>query len=200
MTTVEANPYPWPYDGCIDGARLALVITGAQRGILALCPDPSRTRAVIGALTAAVREVDGLVVWVRHGTSGARRPQALPQIGSGQWELAEATRPTDVTVDAGGWDGTYNSSLDHELRRLGRTHVLLGGYAAELTVDSTVRTLNDRGYECLVVTDAGAPIDAELARRAHSSITMSGGIFGAVATSSALFAALHSLSTKGTQQ
>jgi nicotinamidase-related amidase len=58
--------------------------------------------------------------------------------------------------------------------------VVLGGIASELTVDSTVRTLNDRGHECLVLTDGCAPLVASLGARAHHSLTMSGGIFGAL--------------------
>jgi nicotinamidase-related amidase len=72
-------------------------------------------------------------------------------------------------------------------------YVVLAGLASELTVDSTVRTLNDRGHECLVLTDACAPVDRGLGRHAHASLTMSGGIFGALGTTTDLLAALTAL-------
>jgi len=69
---------------------------------------------------------------------------------------------------------------------------VLGGIASELTVDSTVRTLNDRGHECLVLTDGCAPLVASLGVRAHHSLTMSGGIFGALGTIEHVVVALAS--------
>ena len=63
---------------------------------------------------------------------------------------------------------------------------MLGGLGAEITVDSTLRSANDRGYECLALTDACAPLDPSSAPTRCSSIDMSGGIFGAVGTTSAV--------------
>ena len=72
--------------------------------------------------------------------------------------------------------------------------MLLGGFASEITVDSTVRTLNDQGHECLVLTDGCAPIDPALGARAHHSLTMSGGIFGALGTSDSLLHLIDQMS------
>ncbi len=110
-------------------------------------------------------------------------------------ELCVTPAADDLVIDAPGWDASYGSTLDHDLRTAGRDHLVLAGLASEITVDSTVRTLNDRGYECLVLTDACAPVHAELGRRAHASLTMSGGIFGALGSSSALLAALSRTET-----
>jgi nicotinamidase-related amidase len=66
----------------------------------------------------------------------------------------------------------------------------MAGYGAEATVDSTLRSANDRGYECLVLTDAVAPFHDALGARALASVTMSGGIFGAIGTSADLLGAL----------
>jgi nicotinamidase-related amidase len=98
--------------------------------------------------------------------------------------------PCDLVVEAPGWDATFATSLEVELRQRGITTLALAGLASEWTVDSTVRTLNDRGFECLVLTDGCAPVDHDLGARAHASLTMSGGIFGALGTIPALIAAL----------
>lgn len=191
MTTITAaNPYPWPYDGAVDPAATALVVCGAQAGLRAVAPTADDVLAALGPLAARLRGLGALVVWLRHGGHRPGRPTALPVVGSEGWALAAAPDADDLVVDAAGWDGCFASVLDHELRRRGRTHVVLAGLASELTVDTTVRTLNDQGYECLVLTDACAPVDADLGAHAHHSLTMSGGIFGALATVAQLEAAL----------
>ncbi len=86
-------------------------------------------------------------------------------------------------IDAAGINGFTGSALDGALRSRGIDHLVLTGFAAEAPVDSTLRGANDRGYECLVVTDGVAPFDAVTGSAALSSVTMSGGIFGALATS-----------------
>ena len=55
---------------------------------------------------------------------------------------------------------------------------------------STLATGNDRGYECLALADASAAHDPAVGARALNSITMSGGIFAAVGTTTALCDAL----------
>jgi len=191
MTEVAGtDPYPWPWDGDLTPSRLALVVCGAQEALAAAAAGAAPTLAVVQATACALRERGALVVWVRHGATPGRRPTWLPDPAQPGWGLVVTPEPADLVVDAAGWDGSFGSRLDHELRRLGRDHLVLAGLACEITVDSTVRTLNDRGYECLVATDACAPLDAELGAHAFGSLTMSGGIFGALGTTAALLAAL----------
>src|SRR5206468_5457058 len=100
-------------------------------------------------------------------------------------------RPSDIVVDATGVDGFHGGPLDDVLRARGVDHLILGGFGHEAAVDSTLRSANDRGYECLVLTDGVAPFDDDLGAHALSSVTMSGGIFGAVGTSVELLSALR---------
>ena len=195
-----SNPYAWPYDGRLDGSSIALVICGAQRDLVAASADAATVAAHLAEVARSVRRVGGLVVWVRHGgRDGARRPTAsLPARTADGWQLVHELPPGDALVDAAGWDGCFGSDLDHTLRSRaaaidGWCRVVLGGYASEITVDSTVRTLNDRGHECLVLTNGCAPLDLALGARAHASVTMSGGIFGALDTCQAVTRLLASL-------
>jgi nicotinamidase-related amidase len=186
-------PYPWPYDGALDPARTALVICGAQRGLAGISADAANVIDRLTQLASVVRARGGTVLWIRHGTrpSPARGPSTvLATRGTPDWELAADSDTRDVVIDAGGWDGSFGSDLDQTLRALDIRTIVLGGLASEITVDSTVRTLNDRGHECLVLTDGCAPADTELGARAHASLTMSGGIFGALGTIAHLTAAL----------
>lgn len=185
-------PYPWPYDGRLDGRRLALVICGAQRTLVAASAAAAAIEQRLIDAAAAVRAADGTVIWVRHGArQPPRRPTAwLPTRGTAGWQLTSSPEDGDEVVDAGGWDGCFGSDLAQLLGARGCDLAVLSGFASEITVDSTIRTLNDRGIECLVLTDACAPLDSDLGRRAHASVTMSGGIFGALGTTVALLDAL----------
>jgi nicotinamidase-related amidase len=189
------DPYPWPFDGEVVGRNLALVICGAQRSLIDASAGADDVTTRLDDLARDVRESGGSVVMVRHGhRQGLTRPTAsLPLRNSSGWQLGIGVHDGDLVVDSAGWDGCFGSDLDHSLRSRGLRAVLLAGFASEITVDSTVRTLNDRGHECLVLTDACAPLDVGLGTRAHASLTMSGGIFGALGTTVAVHDLLHQL-------
>lgn len=190
---LDSNPYPWPYDVVIVPQRLALVVAGAQPAWADRSANAAIVMKHIECVAGVVRAVGGHVVFVRHVSRG-ERPSGLPPLASDPGAAVLPIREAgDVTVDAAGVNGFYGSALDDELRRLGADHLVLVGWGAEAAVDSTLRSANDRGYECLVLTDAVAPFDLALGEHALSSVTMSGGIFGALATTEMLLAALSEL-------
>ena len=181
-------PYPWPYDGHIAVEQMALVICGAQHQLIDISNGADDVSGRLIDVAAAMRARGGRVLWIRHGTGvrPARPNVSLPRRDTSGWQLGLARDSADDVIDSAGWDACFGSRLDHALRGDGCRTVVLGGFASEITVDSTVRTLNDRGHECLVLTDVCAPLDPHLGARAHHSLTMSGGIFGALGTSSDL--------------
>jgi nicotinamidase-related amidase len=194
MTVLDSTvPYPWPYDGTLEPRRLALVVAGAQAAWAARSSRAAEVATVLLTVAGAMREIGARVVVVRHAAVPGRRPRPVPPpAGDAGWRLAFDPRPTDLVVDATGIDGFHGGPLDGVLRAHGIDHLVLGGFGHEAAVDSTLRSANDRGYECLVLSDAVAPFDDDLGAHALSSVTMSGGIFGAVGTSTALLAALAS--------
>lgn len=172
MTT---TPYPWPWHGRLDPSRLALLAVA--------CPDRTARGGMAGGtagLEETVRGAGGLVV--RVGVRPPLRPAGPPVAPSSR---APGKAP-DCDVAAAGWDGFHGSGLDDLLRAAGRDLLALTGCCLELGVHSTMRSANDRGYECLLVADACAAADPTLAGAALSMIEMSGGIFGAVGSSAAL--------------
>ena len=192
MPTLDATePYPWPYDGCLDPRRLALIVAGAQSGWMKASHDHPAIAARIAAISAVVRDAGALVVLVHHTRPIGTRPTPFPpEAGSAGADPAVAPWRGDLVVQASGIDGFHGGPLDGELRCRGIDHLVLCGFGAEACVDSTLRSANDRGYECLTLVDAVAPFSPDLGRHALASITMSGGIFGAIGSSADFLAAL----------
>lgn len=186
---IDATPYPWPYDGQVMAARTALVIAGNDLQSCSLVPADPTVIANLSELRRRLGAAGVLVVLVRHDLVGFRGE--LSVCPSPAEPLVES--PDDVVVRCGGHDGFHSSVLETVLRRAGRTHLILGGFGFETAVHSTLRSANDRGLECLTVTDAAACVDPSLHRAAVSTIEMSGGIFGAVAPTSAV---LHYFSSE----
>lgn len=179
MHVVDTEPYAWPYDGRVDGAHLALVAAGWDESWADRSTDPGGAAATVASLAAAVVEVGGAVVVVAHGAADpGPQPTPLP--------LGVAHR----SVTAAGIDGFWGSPLDAVLRADGRTHLLVVGHGIEGPVHSTLRSANDRGYECLLVVDACSALTTDLPPAAAKTVTMSGGIFGAIGRSGAVLAAL----------
>lgn len=194
-TVADTDPYPWPWNGLLDPTRTCLVIAGAQRVHADASPTAHEVAEVIDGVAVALRRRGATVCHVRHtAPTGAfvRRPRPLlPEVGDQGWAPVLRTSHHDLVVTAGGHDAFFGSALDSELRARGIDTLVVVGMAAEVTVSCTVRSANDRGYECLTLSDATAPLDPHTGRRELHSVTMSGGIFGAVGTSDALLAALE---------
>jgi nicotinamidase-related amidase len=193
MTTTisSTQPYAWPWDAAFDPARLALVVTGVQRAHAEASLDVPTSIDRIEELSGAVRRAGGIVCHVRH-TSPAQRPRPLlPEVGMEAWAPVLRPGPEDLLVAAAGHDGFFGSSLDQELRSRRRDLLVVVGLAAEVTVSCTVRSANDRGYECLTPIDVSAPLDAWTSEHELHSVTMSGGIFGAIGPVAPLLEALQ---------
>jgi nicotinamidase-related amidase len=104
-------------------------------------------------------------------------------------ELAPA--PGEPVIDKPGKGAFYATELGELFTKQGIRSLVVAGVTTEVCVHTTVREANDRGYECLVLSDCVGSYFPEFHRVALDMIAAQGGIFGWVATSADLIAALR---------
>jgi nicotinamidase-related amidase len=96
---------------------------------------------------------------------------------------ALAPAPGEPVIDKPGKGAFYATELGPILQHRGISTLIVCGVTTEVCVHTTVREANDRGYRCIVPSDATASYFPEFHEVALRMITAQGGIFGWVTDS-----------------
>ena len=95
-------------------------------------------------------------------------------------------QPGEPVIDKPGKGAFFATDLHAILQSRGIAQLFVTGVTTEVCVHTTVREANDRGYECLVLSDCVGSYFPEFQRVALAMISAQGGIFGWVGTSADL--------------
>lgn len=217
MLTVVAEPYEFVCDPAttallvIDmqrdflepggfGELLGNDVTRLQRAV-----EPTRR------VLQAFREADLTVIHTREGhrpdltdcppskrargrlTTGIGDPGPMGRVlvrGERGHDIVDglAPREGEPVIDKPGKGAFYATDLEAVLRGLGVRSLVVTGVTTEVCVQTTVREANDRGYECLVLSDCVASYFPEFHDAALAMIKAQGGIVGWVTSSDRLLA------------
>ncbi len=219
MTSVAADPYPFEFDPTttalviIDMQRDFVEPGGFGE---TLGNDVSLLQSVVPPLQkvlATAREIGMTVIHTREGhvpdlsdCPPAKLTRGAPSLRIGDpgpkgrilirgeygHDIIDDLAPVagELVIDKPGKGSFHGTTFGAELRHRGITSLIVTGVTTEVCVHTTVREANDRGYECLVLSDCTGSYFPEFLKAGLAMIAAQGGIFGWVAPSKALLTAL----------
>jgi nicotinamidase-related amidase len=96
----------------------------------------------------------------------------------------------EPVIDKPGKGAFYATDLDTILKHAAITQLIVCGVTTEVCVHTSVREANDRGYDCIVLEDCVGSYFPEFHDVGLRMIKAQGGIFGWVAPSASILAAI----------
>ena len=207
MIEVPARPYPFPFDPdhtalvVIDMQRDFVESGGFGE---ALGNDVTKLQAIIptvAALLSLFRDRNWPILHTRecHLPDLSDCPPAKRLRGKGDLRIGDvgpmgrllvrgeagasivpecAPLPGEVVIDKPGKGMFFATDCESLLRGAGVTHLVFAGVTTEVCVQTSMREANDRGFECLLVSDATESYFPQFKAAAIEMIVAQGGIVG----------------------
>ncbi len=115
--------------------------------------------------------------------------------GEPGWDIIPELYPIEgePIIDKPGKGSFYATDLDLLLHTRGIRNLILTGITTDVCVHTTMRDANDRGYECVMLSDCTGATDRGNHEAALKMIQMQGGVFGAVSDSLAVIDVLRAM-------
>lgn len=224
--TVESQPWPFVFDSdavallCIDFQRDFMEPGGFGES---LGNDVSTLRRAIEPtkrVLAAFRARDWSVIHTREGHREdlldlfpAKRDRGNPTLrigdegpmgrllvrGSKGHDIIPELAPIagEVVLDKPGKGAFYATDLETILRARDIRQLVITGVTTEVCVQSTAREANDRGFECLILSDCTGSYFPEFHASALDMFAAQGALVGWVTTSDDLLRSLDAHDENG---
>ena len=220
MQTIKADPFPFPFERkslgliVIDMQRDFVEPGGFGAS---LGNDVSRLGAIVptvARLLSGFRNAGLPVIHTRecHKPDLTDLPKAKRDRGTPDLRIGDpgpmgrlliageqgadiipelAPRPDEAVIDKPGKGAFCRTDFETHLLVRGLQHLVFAGVTTEVCVQTTMREANDRGFDCLLASDATESYFPDFKASTIEMITAQGGIVGWATPTNTILEALH---------